>query len=85
MKRKNSTENRVAQNVREGCICLNQSRPDTEGYRHIDPCCRVHYAEQIAFIRAPNSESDADEIEDLDWQHREKKRVVYPKMKVAKP
>ena len=78
------TEQIVPANAKSGCICVNQSKPDANGNRMIDPSCRVHYAELVLRSVAFDPETEITEKEIAQWQRREKKRVCYPKMSVAK-
>lgn len=84
MRAKAKEDDRGAPNVRHGCICFNQSRPDAEGCRRIDPCCRIHYAERIFLTEATDPAAMLSEMEAKDWRSREQKRVTYPKMTVAR-
>lgn len=74
----------LPKNVKFGCICINQGKPDVNGLRIIDPCCRIHYAERTILQGIPESEMKITQAEIADWQRRERKRVSYPKMTVAK-
>jgi hypothetical protein len=77
-------EEQLPPNVRTGCICPNGGRP-IRGLIYIEPACRVHYAEK----NIPYAEDDAEitKAELAEWAQIEKgqrrKRVTYPKMKVA--
>ncbi len=73
----------AAPDVRKNCICPNGGQPDANGFQVINPCCRVHYAERTAYIATPDYEPEIGESEIAEWQRREKKRVNYPKMRVA--
>ena len=75
----------LPKNVKRGCICQNRGAPDANGVRIIDPCCRVHYAERLVQTYTPEPEPEITAAEIASWQRREKKRVSYPKMTVAKP
>ena len=85
MAKEDSIETVAPPNVRTGCICFNQGRPDANGWQLIDPCCRVHYAERMIFTLPMDTETEIEEEELAEWRHREHKRVSYPKMTVARP
>lgn len=71
-------------NVKTGCICPNQGQP-IRGLIYIEPACRVHYAEKNIPYAADDEEITKEELAEwsrFDCQHR-RKRVTYPKMKVA--
>jgi len=73
-------------NVRTGCICPHQGLA-VDGLISIDPACRVHYAEK----NIPYADNDAEITKEelAEWARfdceRRRKRVTYPKMKVATP
>lgn len=74
----------VAPDVRTSCICPNGGLPDADGIQIFSPSCRVHYAERAVGVAAPDRETEITQAEIAEWQRREKKRVAYPKMTVAK-
>ncbi len=75
----------VPLDVRRDCICPNGGRPDANGIRIVSPSCRVHYAEHTIRVATPDPETEITQAEIAEWQGREKKRVSYPKMTVARP
>ncbi len=74
----------VARNVRTGCICPGGGQPDSAGVRFIDPCCRVHYAERAIRTHAPDPGDRTARSGKADWRLKERKRICYPKLAVAK-
>lgn len=71
-------------NVKLGCICPNEGRAGIDGVRVINPCCKIHYAERTVCVATPDRETEITRAEIAEWKRREKKRVAYPKMTVAR-
>jgi len=67
--------------IKGQCICRNRANP-IEGLIYISPCCPIHYSLQ-KFLRITTDIEITDEEIDV-WKRRERKRVTYPKMAVAK-
>ena len=77
-------EQRPPVNVKTGCICPNQGKP-IDGMIYVDPACRIHYAEKNIPYASDDEEITKEELAEwarIDSRQR-RKRVTYPKMKVA--